>query len=146
MLFAALASLVTLPLAGRWIASRGSRAIAAVSSCAAVASLVLPYVAPDYRTLLVATFLLGVAYSAMDVAMNAQAVLVEAVATRPIMSSFHGIFSVGGLAGAVVTALALAAGGTALADTVVIAVVAEGTLFFAVRRLARRLEPPAPAR
>lgn len=135
MLFAALASLVTLPLAGRWIARRGSHGIAVVASLAAIPTLVLPYAAPTYLTLLAATFAIGIAYSAMDVSMNAQAVLVERAAGRPIMSSFHAIFSCGGLAGALVTALALAAGSTALRDTVVVASLAEIVLACAVAYL-----------
>ena len=44
--------------------------------------------------------LLGIGIGALDVAMNAQAVLVEERYGRPIMSSFHGLFSLGGLVGA----------------------------------------------
>jgi len=132
LLFAALASLVTLPLAGAWIARYGSRGIGAVASLAAIATLVLPYLAPSYALLLGATFVLGVAYSAMDVSMNAQAILIERATARPIMSSFHGIFSAGGLAGAVVTAAALATGGSAVRDTVVVAAVSEVALFVAI--------------
>lgn len=135
LLGAAIASIVTLPLAGTWIARRGSRSIAIAASLAAVATLVLPYVAPSYGLLLVSTFVLGTAYSAMDVAMNAQAVLVERTARRPIMSSFHGIFSAGGLVGAIASALALATGGSAITDTVAISIGAEFALVIAVRGL-----------
>lgn len=135
LLFAAIASLATLPIAGSWIARRGSRGIAVLASLAAIPTLVLPYVAPTYPTLLAATFVLGVGYSAMDVAMNAQAVLVEAAADRPIMSSFHGVFSLGGLIGALLTATALAAGGTAFAIASVVAALAEITLVVAVLSL-----------
>jgi predicted MFS family arabinose efflux permease len=42
----------------------------------------------------------------IDVVMNIQAVIVEKASGRPMMSGFHGLFSVGGIAGAgVVTAL-----------------------------------------
>jgi fucose permease len=44
--------------------------------------------------------LLGIGIGALDVAMNAHAVLVEERYGRPIMSSFHGLFSLGGLVGA----------------------------------------------
>lgn len=137
LLAAAVASLITLPLAGRWIAQRGSHGISIVASLAAMPTLVLPYIAPTYVTLLLATFALGVAYSAMDVAMNAQAVLVERRSARPIMSSFHGLFSAGGLAGALVTAIALARGGSALGDTLAVAAFAELTLAGAIASLVR---------
>jgi len=50
-------------------------------------------------------FLFGGAMSAMDVAMNEQAVLVERNAKRPLMSSFHASFSIGALAGALIGAV-----------------------------------------
>lgn len=49
-------------------------------------------------------FVFGMSISVMDVAMNDQAVMVEREAGRPLMSSFHGTFSIGGLAGALVGA------------------------------------------
>lgn len=137
LLVAAIASLLTLPLVGAWIARHGSRGIVVVASLAAIPTLVFPYLSPNYATLLAATFALGIAYSAMDVAMNARAVLVEAEVARPIMSSFHGVFSVGGLGGAVVTSLALGAGRTALEIATTVAVVAEcilgSAVFFIIR-------------
>jgi hypothetical protein len=51
-------------------------------------------------SLMAALFVLGACNSGLDVAMNAQAALVEQRYARPIMSSFHGLWSVGGLAGA----------------------------------------------
>jgi predicted MFS family arabinose efflux permease len=56
-------------------------------------------------TLFLALFVVGVFFSTMDVAMNAQAVAVEQRAEKPLMSSFHASFSVGGLAGALAGAL-----------------------------------------
>jgi fucose permease len=51
-----------------------------------------------------ALFVLGLGNGVMDVAMNDQAVLVEQRWGRPIMSSFHAFFSVGGAVGAVIAA------------------------------------------
>ena len=51
-----------------------------------------------------ATFLAGMANGAMDVTMNATASDVERRWNRPIMSSFHAAFSLGGAAGAVLGA------------------------------------------
>jgi hypothetical protein len=47
-----------------------------------------------------ALFVLGACNGGLEVAMNAQAALVEQRYARPIMSSFHGLWSVGGLLGA----------------------------------------------
>lgn len=128
LLFAAIGSLIALPLAGLWIAKNGSRGIATVSSLAAIPMLILPYAAPNYFTLLAATFTIGVAYSAMDVSLNAQAAVIENATSRPIMSTFYGIFSIGGLVGAIITAIALANGSTALRDTFAVATIGEVVL------------------
>jgi fucose permease len=47
----------------------------------------------------------GAASGALDVSMNAQGVAVERRYRRPIMSSLHGMFSLGGMSGAAATAL-----------------------------------------
>ncbi|WP_240777034.1 MFS transporter [Nonomuraea basaltis] len=44
--------------------------------------------------------LFGIVHGILDVAMNANAVEVERACGRPIMSSFHAVFSIGGFAGA----------------------------------------------
>jgi predicted MFS family arabinose efflux permease len=50
-------------------------------------------------------FVNGITIAWMDVSMNTQAVLVEQQAKRPLMSGFHAWFSVGGLAGAGISAV-----------------------------------------
>lgn len=54
--------------------------------------------------------LFGAFNATLDVAMNAQAVEVERGYRRAIMSSFHGLFSLGGLAGAMTAGAAMASG------------------------------------
>ena len=103
-------SMVAMPLAGLAIHVWGSRrvvSLASLASCAALPLLTLPL-----NTALVATtlFVFGAALGAMDVAMNAQALAVQHAAARPIMSGFHALFSVGGLAGAALLSLLLRAG------------------------------------
>ena len=84
----------------------GRYCAAAVRFCA----VPLPLLAADFPLLLTAFVLLGIGIGALDVAMNAHAVLVEERYRRPIMSSFHGLFSLGGLVGAVLVAGAMAVG------------------------------------
>lgn len=67
-----------------------------------------PVIASSYLTLLITAFLFGSFVGSMDVAMNAQAVIVEKQYDRPIMSSFHGFFSIGGLLGSAIGGLCLA--------------------------------------
>jgi MFS family permease len=61
--------------------------------------------AGDVPSLMGALFIFGACNGGLDVAMNAQAALVEQRYDRPIMSSFHGLWSVGGLIGASVGGL-----------------------------------------
>jgi fucose permease len=74
------------------------------------AVLPLPLLAPDFALLLAAFVLLGIGIGALDVSMNAHAVLVEERYGRPIMSSFHGLFSLGGLCGAALAGGAMTVG------------------------------------
>jgi len=72
--------------------------------------LPLPLLAPSFPLLLAACVLLGIGIGALDVSMNAHAVLVEERYGRPIMSSFHGLFSLGGLVGAALAGGAMQVG------------------------------------
>ncbi|TWB69220.1 sugar phosphate permease [Nitrospirillum amazonense] len=58
----------------------------------------------------VALLVFGASLGTLDVAMNVHAVEVEADADRPLMSGFHGLFSVGGFCGSGGMTLLLAAG------------------------------------
>jgi len=97
----AIGALLSFPLAGWLIARYGSRSVTIGASFAYCAALPLPALAPNLPLLMTALMALGAGNGAMDVAMNAQGVAVERRYGRPIMSSFHGLFSIGGLAGAV---------------------------------------------
>jgi len=93
-----------------WIARVGTRraclAGGLVMSGAGALILVVPY----YWMLLVLLALFGAGMATLDVAMNAEASTVEETLGRPIMSALHGMFSVGGMAGAAVGGAALAHG------------------------------------
>jgi MFS family permease len=103
-------SLVGLPLSGVLTARFGSRTITRAALFALLLATPLPILAPSTPMFAIALMLLGMANGAVDVAMNTQAIAVQARFGRAIMSSFHGLFSVGGLAGAAVAALAMGAG------------------------------------
>ncbi|HEY1084965.1 MAG TPA: MFS transporter [Prosthecobacter sp.] len=93
-------ALIAMPLAGRASSCYGSHRVCQVS--ATLYSLMLPLLAlaPDKVTFMLALAAFGASHGALDVAMNAQAVLVEKQYDRPVMASFHALFSLGGLAGA----------------------------------------------
>ena len=55
---------------------------------------------PHLPALIILFFLLGISSGMLDVAMNSQAVMVEKELDKPIMTSFHALFSIGMMAGA----------------------------------------------
>jgi fucose permease len=81
--------------------------LAAVGFCLL---LPLPLVSPSVPWLVLSLLALGAGNGILDVSMNAQAVALERRYGRPILSSFHGLFSLGGFAGAAVTGLAMSGG------------------------------------
>ena len=105
-----LGSLLALLPGGALIARYGSRQVslgAAVPACSALALLAL---APNGLTLFGALVLWGASASVLDVAMNAQGSVIEQRRARPIMSSLHGLWSVGTMVGAAMAALAAGLG------------------------------------
>jgi MFS family permease len=96
--------LTALMLVSRWIAKYGSHKV--VLALAILSSAMLPIlaIAPSPIWLFIALFFNGAGLSGMDVAMNEQAVLVERQAGKPMMSSFHAGYSIGGFAGALLSA------------------------------------------
>jgi MFS family permease len=94
-------ALVAFPLAGRTTAMKGARAVTLLSGLVYCLALPGPAFAGGLALLVLSLFVFGAANGAMDVSMNALAVEVEALVGKPIMSSLHGMWSAGGLAGAV---------------------------------------------
>ncbi|MFC4165714.1 MFS transporter [Teichococcus aestuarii] len=138
-------AILAMPLAGMLIARHGSRAVSIAAGLAFAALLPLLALAPDSPAagaplLALALFAFGAANGLMDVAMNAQAVAVEAKGTRPIMSSIHGIFSIGGLLGAVSVSLMLRAGLSPVAAALALGAAAMALLAAQARALLPRAE------
>jgi MFS family permease len=121
LLGTAIGALLAFRAAGPLIARFGSHRVTRASALLLCATLPLPALAPTYAALVAALVLLGVGNGLMDVAMNAQAVEVEKRFGRPILSAFHGMFSLGGLIGAVTGALAAALAATPEAHLLVVA-------------------------
>jgi len=96
--------LMALSLAGGLIARFGSANVTIVGAVAMCLTLPILALTPHPIALWVVLFIFGGAMSAMDVAMNEQAILVERNAGQPLMSSFHAAYSVGGLIGALIGA------------------------------------------
>lgn len=100
-------AIFSMPFVGPLIRIVGSRVIILVSSIVAAFALPFLTIADTPLLLGIALFVFGGALGCLDVAMNAQAVIVQDRMTRPVMSAFHGMFSVGGLTGAMVFGLLL---------------------------------------
>jgi MFS family permease len=99
-------AILTMPFAGRVVTRAGSRRTTRVAFflfCASVAPIAF---APNLIVLGLIIFVLGVISSFLDVAMNAHGLVLERRYRRPILSSFHAWFSIGGLVGASTGALA----------------------------------------
>ena len=94
LLGAPVALLLAQPVVGAVAARRGSRTLVAVAPLY-IAAVVLPALAVNAVTLLVATFIVGAASGSLDIAMNAQGVAVERAAGRRLFNSFHAAFSFG---------------------------------------------------
>ena len=97
------ATLVAAPLNGHFGPDRVTR----VATFAFALSIPLIITAESFSGLAAALFYFGFTIAIMDVAMNAIAADVEVAFKRPIMSSFHAAFSIGALAGAGVSSVAI---------------------------------------
>ena len=131
-------AMVAMPLAGFLAARFSSRLITALGGLVICLSLPLIILAPDALMLGLALFLFGAATGSMDVAMNVQAAAVEARGGRPLMSSFHGMFSVGGLIGAGGASLLLGLGLSPLT----VALVVSGLMLALLAAQAGSMLPP----
>lgn len=85
---------------GRLVDRHGSVKVMLPMAFAQAVVLILPAFMPNLAGLAVALFAFGAVHGTLDVAMNANAVEIEQAVGRPIMSSFHAVFSIGGFLGA----------------------------------------------
>lgn len=118
MLAAGAGAVVALLYAGRVLARHAPRRVVPVMGwvcVAAVGSLLLP---SRYAWLLALMAAYGMAAAIFDVAINDEATAIERHAGRPLMSGFHGMFSLGGMAGAAAWTLLAPRGVTPLAHLV----------------------------
>jgi predicted MFS family arabinose efflux permease len=125
-------SVGAMPLAGVLTHRYGNRVVMVISGLLICLALPLLSLAPTVVALGATLVGFGAAMGVLDVAMNAHAVEVERRHGRPLMSGFHGVFSVGGLAGAAAMS-ALLGLGTPLV-TCVLAVAAALLLIITTQR------------
>jgi MFS family permease len=94
--------LTSLPIAGFLVAKYGSRII--VISSAILYSCTLPMLgyAGSVSQLMVTLFAFGFGGNMMNISVNTQAVATEGLYHKPIMASFHGVWSMAGFTGAAI--------------------------------------------
>ena len=94
------AVILAFPVAGQFIVRHGSVRMTWLGGLADVLAVNLVILAPHPLLVPLALFVLGASNATMDVSMNAHGVKVERDLGRPIMSSLHAGWSLGGVFGA----------------------------------------------
>ena len=135
--------LASMPLCSLLIGRVGSRAL--LFGASLLLGLLLPVLslAPSAAAFTVLLLLYGLVFGGVDIAMNSQAALIETRSGSRQMSLFHGFFSIGGLAVALATSLALRLGASTPLCATIIGLVTLLILPQVRQLLPRALDPPA---
>jgi MFS family permease len=112
-------SIISMPIAGALSTRYGCRIVLAVSSLLLCAALPMLAIVSSVSLLAVALCIFGIALGSTDCVMNVQAVIVERAGGKPLMSGFHGFYSLGGIVGAAGTSVLLTLNASALGSTLV---------------------------
>jgi predicted MFS family arabinose efflux permease len=126
-------SLLSMPFSGRWCRRFGSRLVVAATTVASSVVLVLLAVVPTLVGLGLTLFVWGTFYGSWDVAMNVHGSAVEQRAGREWMPRYHACWSVGGIVGASLGALAAALDTPLILHFAAIAVACVTLVGFALR-------------
>ncbi len=126
-------SLLAMPVSGVVSTRHGCRKVLMVCGVALCACLPLLASVQNVFTLAAALFFFGAMIGTFDCVMNIQAVIVERDSKRPLMSGFHGFYSLGGLLGAATTSTIMDLGVSPLATVSAIAL-AGVLLLMGIRR------------
>lgn len=106
----ALGGIVSMQFTGRLTSRFGSRPVLRTATFGTPFLLLPPALARDTASLLPALVLLGLGIGVLDVAMNAHGGTAERVLARPVMNSLHASWSIGGISGSALAALAAGTG------------------------------------
>nr|WP_314468654.1 MFS transporter [uncultured Novosphingobium sp.] len=129
-----LGSVAAMQLAGPLTSRMGARPAVIVGGVGQAVLLPFLAYAPGVGSMALALLLFGGFLGVIEVGMNVHAVEVEKRADRPLMSGFHGLFSVGGFVGASMMTLALSAGLAAVTGAIVAAALMIAALILAAPR------------
>ena len=98
LLASTIGALIGAQLAGRLVHSYGTKAVIRVAIIIMPIGLMLMGFSTSPITLIFGLFTMGLGYSSMDIASNTQAVVIEKLMGRRVMSSFHALWSSGAFA------------------------------------------------
>ncbi len=110
-------SMIAMPATGALVKHWGCRPLIALALMLLMVLLPSLTMWSSIVTMAVALFIFGSAAGCLGVAINLQAVVVEKHSVRALMSSFHGMCSLGGLTGAMLVTALLAVGLSPLMST-----------------------------
>lgn len=106
LLFSSVGALLAMTMSGTLVHHFGSRRVSVVGACLVLAIIPFLLYASTQAALAFTLFLMGASNGTVDIAMNNHAMAVQARADRPILSSVHGWWCVGGFLGGAGTSLA----------------------------------------
>lgn len=106
LLSTAIGAIAAMPLAGGLVSRSGSRNVCLAGGILMACGLAVAGVAPSLPVLALALAAMGAGSGSQDVSMNAHGVELERRVGRPILSAFHGVFSLGAMVGAALGGLA----------------------------------------
>ena len=143
MFASGIGSLLALTQAGRVVGRYGPRAVSLVCGLVCSLGIALLLSFDRYAALVGLMLSYGVAISLFDVSINAEAMEIERLAGRPLMSGFHGMFSLGGMVGAAVGSALPAAGVTSQQHLFAAALVGAMIVVAGCSSMLRMKGPPA---
>jgi len=135
LLCMAAGALVSMPVTGYVLDRRPSASVARAATLIFCLMLPLPLMASSPWMLATILFVFGACNGVMDVAMNAHGVALERELPKPIMSSLHGGWSLGGFVSAGTVVIAASAGVDPRVESLIVAV----ALWLAALWITRRL-------
>ncbi|AUB75781.1 MFS transporter [Pseudomonas sp. Lz4W] len=128
-------SILAMPIAGLLATRFGCRRVTIGGTLLICLALPLLATASSIPLLIATLFVFGAGLGVVDSTINLQAVIVERASGRNMMSGFHGLFSVGGIAGAAGVSALLALGMTPLWAIMVVIVLTLAALLKAAPHL-----------
>jgi MFS family permease len=137
----AVGAIIGMQVVGRLIDRFTSRRVMLGAAVGDGVMLIVAALCPNLVVLVIAMLAFGTVHGVLNIAVNANAVEVERSVGRPVMSSFHAVYSIGGILGAGVGALFAAVGASVVVTFVTVAVFLVG-LVATARPLA--LSAPVP--